>query len=138
MRLITAFCFILLFSFLTNAQDKKTLNIVRTNKAPKIDGILDDNAWKNVDEAKDFTQFRPEMGVAEKAHQKTIVKITYDDNAIYVAAYLKDKPENIQKQFTSRDNFGQSDFFGLVLNQIMMHKMILNFLYLVQAPKLML
>ncbi len=116
MRLIIAFCFILLFSFLTNAQDKKTLNIVRTNKAPKIDGILDDNAWKNVDEAKDFTQFRPEMGVAEKAHQKTIVKITYDDNAIYVAAYLKDKPENIQKQFTSRDNFGQSDFFGLVLN----------------------
>lgn len=116
MRQLTALCFILLFSFLTYSQDKKTLNIVRTNKAPKIDAILNDNAWKNVDEAKDFTQFRPEMGVAEKAHQKTIVKITYDDNAIYVAAYLKDKPENIQKQFTSRDNFGQSDFFGVVLN----------------------
>ncbi len=116
MRQLTALCFILLFSFLTYSQDKKTLNIVRTNKAPKIDAILNDNAWENVDEAKDFTQFRPEMGVAEKAHQKTIVKITYDDNAIYVAAYLKDKPENIQKQFTSRDNFGQSDFFGVVLN----------------------
>ncbi|MCL6295942.1 DUF5916 domain-containing protein [Jejuia spongiicola] len=116
MRQLTALCFILLFSFLTYSQDKKTLNIVRTNKAPKIDAILNDNAWKNVDEAKDFTQFRPEMGVAERAHQKTIVKITYDDNAIYVAAYLKDKPENIQKQFTSRDNFGQSDFFGVVLN----------------------
>lgn len=84
--------------------------------APKIDGILNDNVWKNAEEAKNFTQFRPEMGVVEKEYQKTIVKIVYDDNAIYVGAYLKDKPENIQKQFTSRDNFGQSDFFGVVFN----------------------
>ena len=116
MRLLTTLCFILLCSFLANTQDKKTLNIVRTNKAPKIDGVLDDIVWKNADSAKNFTQFRPEMGVAEKPHQKTIVKITYDDNAIYVGAYLKDNPEDIQKQFTSRDNFGQSDFFGLVVN----------------------
>lgn len=116
MRQLISFFFILLCSFLANTQGKKTLNIVRTTAAPKIDGVLNDHAWKNADSAKNFTQFRPEMGVVEKAHQKTIVKITYDDNAIYVAAYLKDKPEDIQKQFTSRDNFGQSDFFGLVLN----------------------
>lgn len=116
MRQLTALCFILLYALLTHAQDKKTLNITRTDKAPKIDGVLNDVAWQNADEAKDFTQFRPGMGVAEKAHQKTTVKVTYDDNAIYVAAYLKDRPEDIQKQFTSRDNFGQSDFFGVVLN----------------------
>ncbi|WP_034040204.1 DUF5916 domain-containing protein [Wocania ichthyoenteri] len=116
MRQLISFCFILFCSFLANTQGKKTLNIVRTTTAPKIDGVLNDHAWKNADSAKNFTQFRPEMGVPEKAHQKTIVKITYDDNAIYVAAYLKDKPKDIQKQFTSRDNFGQSDFFTLVLN----------------------
>ncbi|MFD1613647.1 DUF5916 domain-containing protein [Gelatiniphilus marinus] len=116
MRQQTTLCSILLCFFLTQAQDKKTLHVLRTEKAPKIDGVLNDKAWKNADEAKGFTQFRPEMGIAEKAHQKTTVKITFDDNAIYVGAYLKDKPEDIQKQFTSRDNFGQSDFFGVVLN----------------------
>ncbi len=108
---------LLLFSatFL-NAQEKKTLNIVKTSDAPKIDGVLDDTAWQNAEIATDFIQFRPEMGVTLQPHQKTIVKMTYDDQAVYVAAYLKDKPEDIQKQFTSRDNFGQSDFFGFVVN----------------------
>ncbi|AUP77808.1 DUF5916 domain-containing protein [Flavivirga eckloniae] len=100
-----------------NAQNKKTLNILKTQKAPKIDGVLDDSVWINAtDAATDFTQFRPEMGVVEKPHQKNIVKMAYDDNAIYVGAYLKDNPEDIQKQLTSRDNFGQSDFFGVILN----------------------
>ncbi len=106
----------LLCAFSSFAQDRKTLNIERTNQAPKIDGVLDDTVWQNAEAATDFIQFRPEMGVTLQPYQKTQVKITYDDQAIYVGAYLKDKPEDIQKQFTSRDNFGQSDFFGLVLN----------------------
>ncbi|MEZ4779450.1 MAG: DUF5916 domain-containing protein [Flavobacteriaceae bacterium] len=106
------------FCIITNSysQEKKSITINRTSQAPKIDGNLDDEAWKNAEEAKDFTQFRPEMGATEKEHQKTIVKMVYDDNAIYVGAYLHDKPEDIMKQFTSRDNFGQSDFFGVILN----------------------
>ncbi|HPF10301.1 MAG TPA: DUF5916 domain-containing protein [Flavobacteriaceae bacterium] len=98
------------------SQEKKSLSIQRTSTPPKIDGELTDDAWKGAEEAKDFTQFRPEMGTAEKPHQKSIVKMVYDDHAIYVGAYLFDKPEDIMKQFTSRDNFGQSDFFGVILN----------------------
>lgn len=98
------------------AQEKKTLQISRTDNPPKIDGVLDDAAWVEAMEAKDFTQFRPTMGVAEKDFQKTVVKMTYDNDAIYIAAYLYDKPELIMKQVTSRDNFGQNDFFLVVLN----------------------
>jgi len=98
------------------AQEKKTLNIVKTNNPPKIDGVLDDQVWQTADEAKDFTQWRPEMGVNEKDYQRTIVKMTYDDQAIYVGAYLMDKPENIMKQFNQRDNFGNQDFFDVILN----------------------
>jgi hypothetical protein len=98
------------------AQEKKSINIHRTNKAPKIDAMLDDEAWQNAELATDFIQFRPEMGVTLEPHQKTIVKMSYDDNAIYISAYLKDRPQDIQKQFTSRDNFGNSDFFGVILN----------------------
>jgi hypothetical protein len=98
------------------AQEKKSLNIKRVSEAPKIDGVLDDAAWQDVETATDFIQFRPEMGITLKPHQKTIVKMAYDDDAIYVSAYLKDKPEDIQTQLTSRDNFGNSDFFGVMFN----------------------
>jgi hypothetical protein len=113
--------FALLLSFTVScfAQDsipKKTYNIKRANKAPKIDGILDDEVWKNAAIATDFIQFRPDIGNTLPDHQKTIVKMTYDDDAIYVAAYLYDKPENIMRQFTSRDNFGINDFFLIAIN----------------------
>ena len=113
---------LILFSlFISNyisifAQEKKTLNIVRTDTPPKIDGVLDDAIWQTAEEAKDFVEFRPEMGVTLEPYQETVVKMTYDDHAVYVGAYLKDKPENIMKQFNHRDNFGQQDFFGVVLN----------------------
>lgn len=103
-------------SILSFGQTKKSLHIKRTQVSPKIDGILDDEAWKTAEVATDFIQFRPEMGVTLPEDKKTTVKVTYDDNAIYFAAYLKDKPEDIQRQLTSRDNFGNSDFFIVVLN----------------------
>lgn len=107
-----AFC----LSIISFGQTKKSLNIKRTQTSPKIDGILDDEAWKTAEVATDFIQFRPEMGVTLPEDKKTTVKVTYDDNAIYFSAYLKDKPEDIQRQLTSRDNFGNSDFFIVVLN----------------------
>jgi len=111
------FCFILL-PFLSVAQenDKKKLNIQRTSNPPKIDGDLSDEVWQQAQEAKDFIQFRPNVGVKDSTEIKTVVKITYDDEAIYVGAYLYDDPSKIMKQLTTRDNFGQSDFFGVVFN----------------------
>lgn len=111
------FFFFLYFSISTiYSQEKKSITIERTSTPPKIDGILNDEAWQNIEEAKDFVQFKPEMGIKETPETRTIVKITYDDDAIYVAAYLYDDPSKIMRQFTSRDNFGQSDFFGFALN----------------------
>jgi hypothetical protein len=98
------------------AQEKKTLSIQRTGNAPKIDGVLDDTVWQNAEIATNFIQFRPDMGVKATEDIKTEVKMAYDDAGIYVAAYLYDDPELIAKQFASRDNFGQSDFFGVVIN----------------------
>ncbi len=110
--------FLLLLFFTTTivAQEKKSLNIKRTDNAPKIDGVLDDAVWKDAEEATDFIQFRPDMGTKATEDIKTVVKMAYDDSGIYVAAYMYDDPELIAKQFTSRDNFGQSDFFLVVLN----------------------
>ncbi len=105
-----------LLSTLCWSQSKKSLTISRTSTPPKIDGILNETIWQKADQAKDFVQFRPEMDVVEADSIKTIVKMAYDDNAIYVGAYLYDDPKDIMKQLTSRDNFGQSDFFGVIFN----------------------
>ena len=112
-------------SFSTYAQDtdsiqdvitKKQLQIERTSIAPKIDGVLSDLVWQDAQIATGFIQFRPDMGKAATDDRKTVVKMAYDDTGIYVAAYMYDDPKLISKQFTSRDNFGQSDFFTFVLN----------------------
>ncbi len=95
---------------------KKQLQIKRTEDAPKIDGILDDAVWANAKEAGDFIQFRPNMNVKETQEIRTVVKMTYDNTALYVAAYLHDDPTKIYKQLSSRDNFGSADFFGFVVN----------------------
>ncbi len=119
MKLTNAMCLLLFFSIsslLAQEKEKKSLNILKAYNPPKIDGILNDDAWKNADEAKDFIQFRPEMGIKDSLGIKTYVKATYDDNAMYFGAYLHDDPSKIMNQLTTRDNFGQSDFFCIVIN----------------------
>ncbi|WP_296384818.1 DUF5916 domain-containing protein [Winogradskyella sp.] len=107
---------ILCFSNISQSQDKRSLTIKRTSDAPKIDGVLDDKVWGNAEIATDFISFRPEIGETVQPKERTEVKMTYDDEAIYVAAYLYDDPSKIMKQLTSRDNFGQNDFFAVILN----------------------
>lgn len=101
----------------TNAQDiKKQLNIQRAQEPPKIDGVLDDSVWASADEAKGFTQFRPNMNIKDNEENKTVVKMAYDNTALYIAAYLYDDPTKIAKQLSSRDNFGSADFFAFIIN----------------------
>lgn len=112
--------FILIFALLVSnqllAQDKKSYQIKRTEIPVKIDGVLDDTAWKDAQIATNFTEFKPDVGDSAAANKTTKVRMTYDDSGIYVSAYCYDNPDDIMRQFTQRDNFGQSDFFGLIFN----------------------
>ena len=81
-------------------EEKKSLNIERAEQAPKIDGVLDDVAWQNAEVATNFISFRPEIGETRPHEERTEIKMTYDNQAIYVAAYLYDDPTKIMKQLT--------------------------------------
>jgi Domain of unknown function (DUF5916)/Carbohydrate family 9 binding domain-like len=85
----------------------KTIQAVKTELAPKIDGQLNDPAWTNIPEVSEFVQNFPTFGLPASA--KTSVKISYDNFAIYVAAHLYDDPAQIRKQITARDGEQQSD-----------------------------
>ena len=98
-------------------KNRKKLSANRTTTIPKIDGILDDAAWKNIPIAKDFVMMRPDNGKAEPNSHRTEVKLIYDNDAIYISAlmYAPD-PQKIPAEFTNRDNFGNADFFLVTIN----------------------
>ncbi len=109
---------LLFFTTLIYSQiSKKELIAVRINEAPKIDGILDEPVWKKGNVGSDFVMYDPGNGDKEPEDQKTHVKVLFDDKGIYIGAYMYDNsPDKILKQLTDRDNFGNSDVFGITIN----------------------
>ena len=100
-----------------NQKDRKKIKTTRVVKAPKIDGILNDEAWKNAELATDFVIFRPANGVLVPAEYQTTVRVVYDDDAVYISAEMLDPdPEGIPKEFAVRDNFSIADFFLITIN----------------------
>lgn len=85
----------------------KSLPAVKTSQPIKIDGNLNDAAWQNIEPTGNFITFSPVFGKAST--HKTEVRITYDNVAIYVGAYMYDKPENIRRQITARDIIERQD-----------------------------
>ncbi len=74
----------------------------RVEKAPTIDGILDDASWTEASRLGDFVQRDPVEG--EPVSERTEVRITYDDQAVYIGAWLFDRdPNGIVYGETRRD-----------------------------------
>lgn len=94
----------------------KTLQAVKTLQPPQIDGNLNDAAWLNAPAVSDFVQYAPSYG--SPTSSRTQVKILYDNEAVYIGAYLYDDPSLIRKQITSRDGEQQQDvdFFSVFLD----------------------
>lgn len=94
---------------------KKEYEAVRAEKSPKIDGILNDDAWKNVNSTNSFTQSSPTSGLPVK--NKTEVKIIYDNTAIYVSAMMYDSScDSICRQLGNRDEGVNADEFRIVFD----------------------
>ena len=113
--LIFLLCSLLVFA--NNGVDplKKQSKAARITNSLKIDGVLDETVWQVASVSDNFIQSEPKPGI--EAFQKSTVKILYDDNAIYIGAKLFDSsPDSIAKQLSERDNFGNTDWFGIVID----------------------
>src|SRR4030095_12081028 len=110
--LLIALCFLHQLAF----SQPKTLSAVKSAHAPVIDGNLTDFVWQSAPLAGGFHQSSPAYGFPVTAN--TEVKILYDDEAIYVGAYLYDDPSMIRKQLTARDGEQQQDidYFSVFLD----------------------
>lgn len=95
----------------------KKLSAIKTAKAPKIDGVLDDEVWKNAPIATDFVENQPVAGRHETHEERTEVRIIYDDDAIYVAARMYETSAyKVARELTTRDNIANDDYLGFIVD----------------------
>jgi len=86
----------------------RTVTAVRAVPTPVIDGRLDDPAWAGAEPAAGFLQRDPDEG--KPASEATIVRVAFDDAAIYIAAELRDRdPAGIVRQLSRRDAAVEAD-----------------------------
>jgi len=105
------------FSLSYSQVNIKSVSALRIDKTPAIDGVLNEDFWKDAEPAQNFVMFKPGDGGNEREDMKTVVKIAYDDEAIYFGATMYDNnPKAIPMQFGGRDQFGQVDFFLISIN----------------------
>jgi hypothetical protein len=123
-RLVISIFLLSLYPATSNAQGRpedgasdKQASIVRVaDGAIRLDGRLDDEAWRQADPITDFTQKEPVEGAAPTERME--VRLAYDDFAIYVGARMHSgNPSSIQAPLGRRDNLGaQADHFFISLD----------------------
>ncbi|MBK7340523.1 MAG: carbohydrate binding family 9 domain-containing protein [Saprospiraceae bacterium] len=95
---------------------KRTYHIIKTTEPIIVDGVLSESFWNVAESQSDFTQFEP-MPFA-KTEFKTVVRMSFTDQYIYVGAQLYDDPNKVSAQVTSRDELGETnvDYFTMSLD----------------------
>lgn len=94
---------------------RKEMLASRVEKAPRIDGALDDAIWQQTSPVSGFIQNSPVENAP--ASYQTEVRITYDDNALYVGAMMYDNaPDSIMRQLGLRDDDVNADNFRMVFD----------------------
>jgi len=84
------------------------------DKAPVIDGKLDDEIWKQATVLKDFYQVQPGDNIAPS--KPTEVMLGYDAKFLYVAFRCFDEPDKVRATFSKRDNIWNDDYVGILFD----------------------
>jgi hypothetical protein len=92
-----------------------TVEALRVSSAPRVDGHLDEEAWRTATPATQFTQRDPDEG--KPATEVTELRIVYDDAAVYVGVRLHDRDAaKIVRRLSRRDDAPDADRFTLYLD----------------------
>jgi len=83
----------------------------------RLDGVLDEPVWSSAPAITAFTQRDPVEGAPP--HQKTEVRLAYDEAALYVGARMYDTaPESVLVRMSRRDDVVPCDAFCLYLDPL--------------------
>ncbi|MEO9850499.1 MAG: DUF5916 domain-containing protein [Reichenbachiella sp.] len=67
-------------------------NIEKINTTIRVDGVLDEPIWQQVDVAGDFNQYFPND--SSKANSRTEIRLMYDDQFLYFSAKMYNQAED--------------------------------------------
>lgn len=91
------------------------LKAMRTASPIVVDGVLDEPVWQQAELITSFKQRDPDQDADPR--QRTESRIAYDDEAIYIAAWLYDSaPDSIIARLGRRDGGVRSDMFVVFLD----------------------
>jgi hypothetical protein len=99
----------------TASTSRPVVRAVRTGQPITVDGDLSEPVWRTAPAWNQFLQRDPDEG--ESPSEKTEVRVTYDDAAIYVGARMFDSaPDSILALLGRRDAYCTCDYFVLYLD----------------------
>ncbi len=119
MRFIAVLCVIIIPGLSANAQSvaPKVLQAKRTTGTIKVDGILNDIAWKDAAEMTDLVAFRPKAGEHEAFANRTVSYLMYNDEGIYFGGFCYERnKDSIATELKGRDGFGTNDYIGIIFD----------------------
>ena len=96
------------------AEKAQPLKMPKFDKAPVIDGKLDDEIWKSAIILKDFYQTQPGDNIAPS--KPTEVMLGYDSKFIYIAFHCYDEPDKVRATIPKRDNIFNDDYVGILFD----------------------
>src|SRR5436853_7535899 len=99
-----------------DSSEPPTVTAVRVDRAPVVDGRLDDPEWSLAPAVTDFRQTDPDEGAP--VSEATAVRVLYDGTAVYVGARLFDSaPARIVRRLARRDAPPHSREFPVILDR---------------------
>ncbi|HUR10563.1 MAG TPA: DUF5916 domain-containing protein [Flavitalea sp.] len=121
MLLKTTTCLVVsLITFLSvYAQTNAPLRLAakRTTRPVKIDGLLNDSAWKDAAMMSNLIEFRPTVGKKEDFENRTETYLMYNDDGIYFGGYCHERSkDSIATELKGRDGFGTNDYVGIIFD----------------------
>src|SRR5215203_2411324 len=101
-------------AFVVPPEKSQPIIIPKFDKAPVIDGKLDEEIWQKAAVLKDFYQIQP--GDNTPPSRQTEVLIGFDPKFLYIAFKATDEPDKIRSTVAKRDNIFQDDYVGFMLD----------------------
>lgn len=112
---ITISVCLLLFNGIQKGISQSMVKIVALEEAIVFDGKVDDSGWSKI---QPFEVYQQNINNGQPPSEDSDIRISYDDNYLYVAARLYDKnPDLIQFPSKQRDELSlNNDWFGVILD----------------------
>jgi len=116
-NIATGALMLLCFCSFAQTAPPRQLPAKRINLPIKIDGLLNDSAWKVAPMMTDLVEFRPTVGAREQPQNRTETYLLYSDEGIYFGGYCYERTrDSIATELSGRDGFGTNDYIGIIFD----------------------